>query len=54
VSSSSGGRSRLWQHAEFFLIVIAVALAVLALFIAWRDERRVTLDPGQEVFLTDA
>ncbi len=54
MSSSSGGRSRLWQHAEFFLIVIAVALAVLALFIAWRDERRVTLDPGQEVSLTDA
>lgn len=54
MSSSSGGRSRFRQHAEFFLLVGAVALAALALFVAWRGERRVTLDPGQEVTVTDA
>jgi tetratricopeptide (TPR) repeat protein len=54
VSSISGGRSRVRQHAEFFLLVSAVALAALALFVAWRSERRVTLDPNQEVTVTEA
>jgi tetratricopeptide (TPR) repeat protein len=39
---------------EFRLVVAAVALAALALFVAWRSERRVTLDPGQDVAVTDA